>query len=413
MLGRRAVSTGGAVVTLLAGVALCAVAAAAPSPPGTGAVVGDNQPDYAWDNGYASLVVSFPSRRTGTMLAGTLYAPSAALHGRLPAVVVIPPSGGVGTQGSVSYLAKYLAVDGFIALTVDPQGVGNSPMYGDNPCVSDPGRSSPDPCANVPYQQMDNFFDAGQSALDFLLGPNDPWRAHVDPRRIGATGHSEGARAATYLQDPRFDGRVRAVVALDNLTTNYCGDAGTPSQEGPAGQTGLQNVVINGQPDCLDDPNNPNGAPDDAADDPNLQVHAVAPALGLASDAQWTQDPTGLASASRDDKKTAFMAWRKAGVPSMELVLAGVNHLQFSQSSTSNETLIFRIAYYTRAWFDRWLGHDDSATVRLTSCSVPDQNGQMEGLGAFLSTNYRSAYYLPTDTGVLNDDDIQAVCSTQ
>ena len=389
---------GSAAAAITLATAITSVATADPPPvPGTGLVVKDSQPDYAWDSAYIAQAVSFPSRRSGAILVGTLYGPkNLAALGKLPAVVVIPPSGGAATQGSVSYLAKFLAGDGFIGLTVDPQGIGDSDTFGDNACGDmKPGRANPLPCDNVPYQQMDNFFDAGQSALDFLLGPGNPWRKHVDPHRVGATGHSEGARAATYLQDPRFDGRVQAVVALDNLTTSYCGDMGTPSNEGPGGGSGVQNAVINGEPDCLTQPG-----------DPDFVVRPVAPALGLASDGAggFGQDaPAGTTAGPPDEKKTAFLAWRAAGLPSMELVLAGVNHNQFSQTSTSNDALLHEIALYTDAWFDRWLDHDDSATGTLTACSVLGTP-----LTTLLSTSYRSAVFLPHQTDV---EDLRAACA--
>ncbi len=364
--------------------ALCAPLAfahASPLPvPGTGVIAKDTQPDSSWDANYQAVPVQFPSRRSGAVLAGTLYGPKdLATRGALPAVIVIPPSGGVATQGSVSYLAKFLAGDGFVGLTVDPQGVGASGAVGDPPCTGAGGSSNPLPCPNVPFQQMDNFFDAGQSALDFLLGSADPWLAHVDPARVGAAGHSEGARAASYLQDPAFDGRVSAVVALDNLTTNYCGDAGTPSQEQPLGSTGVENAVINGQPGCLTDPANP-----------AYPVHPTAPALGVASDgAGGYGTDTPVTAGPPGEKKTAFDAWRGAGVPSMELVLAGVSHGQFAQTSTSDDALLHRIAHYTDAWFEVFLQHDAAAVATLLSRSALGMPVEQ-----LLSVSYDSALYL-------------------
>jgi hypothetical protein len=358
-------------------------AIAAPLPvPGTGVLVKDSQPDYAWNAGYQSRPVTFPSRRSHATLAGTLYGP-ASLTGRLPAVVAIPPSGGAATQGSVSYIAKLLAINGYIGLTVDPQGVGASGSLGDPPCGTPAGRSDPSPCANVPFQQMDNFFDAGQSALDFLLSKSDPWLHHVDPSLVGATGHSEGARAASYLQDPHFDGRVKVVVALDNLASNYCGDAGTPSNEGPGGSTGVQNAVINGMPDCLTDRSNP-----------DYIVRPVGPAMGLASDGPGgfgQNDPTGTLQGSREEKKTAMDVWRSNGVPSMELVLRGVNHNQFAQTSTSNETLLRDIAFYAKAWFDLFLKNERAALATLRSRTTPTG----AAITDFLSSAYLSAMYVP------------------
>ncbi len=368
-----------AVVTL----GMTSAATAAPLPvPGTGVLAKDTHPDYSWNSGYQSKIVTFPSRRSHAVLAGTLYGPT-SMSGRLPAVVAIPPSGGAATQGSVSYITKLLAINGYIGITVDPQGVGDSGSLGDPPCTGTAGRSNPSPCANVPFQQEDNFFDAGQSALDFLLSKNDPWLAHVDTKHIGATGHSEGARAATYLQDPRYDGRVKVVVALDNLASNYCGDAGTPSNEGPGGSTGLQNALINGMPKCMTDPSNA-----------SFVIRPVGPAMGLASDGPaglGTNDPTGVFEGSPSEKKTAMTAWRAHHVPSMELVLAGVTHGMFAQQSDSDETLLHNIASYAKAWFDLFLRNRSSGLTVLHARTTPTG----ENVTAFLSASYLSAMYVP------------------
>ena len=295
-------------------------------------------------------------------------------------------------------VVHFLAEIGMIGLTVDPQGVGDSQSLGDPPCTGQPRRTNPSPCPNVPFQQMDNFFDAGQSALDFLLGTSDPWLAHIDTGRIGATGHSEGARAATYLQDPAFDGRVDSVVALDNLTTNYCGDAGTPSNEGPGGGTGVQNAVINGEPYCLTDPLNS-----------AFVVHPTKPAMGLASDGPGglgSNDPTGVNQGPASEKEAAALAWRSSGLATAEYVLAGVSHLQFSQSSTSKDPLLHRIAIYADAWFRFTLEDDATAVTSLTSCQVLGQS-----MSDFLSASYLSSVYLPS-AGVDNGD-VRGGCAGQ
>src|SRR5205823_4357943 len=102
------------------------------------------------------------------------------------------------------------------------------------------------------------------------------------------------------------------------------------------GSTGIQNAVINGQPD--------------GAFGATLPVKAYAPAMGIASD--------GGDKSAPDEKKAAFSVWRSSGVATMELVLNGVNHLQFSQSRTSNEDLIHRLAILTGEWFDLALKRD-------------------------------------------------------
>jgi hypothetical protein len=196
------------------------------------------------------------------------------------------------------------------------------------------------------------------------------------------------------------------VVALDNLTTNYCGDAGTPSNEGPGGSTGAQNAVINGEPYCLADPGHP-GVPNQQ--DPAFEVHPFAPGMGFASDGPGglgynypSQDPApDSTEGPPTEKETAALAWKRAKLPTAEYVLAGANHNQFSQSSTSNEVLLHQLAVYTAAWFKRWLGRDPDAASALTSCAVLGQP-----LTTWLSSSYLSSVYLPAGDGSGSGTDI-------
>src|SRR5258708_24617537 len=56
--------------------------------PGTGVLAKDAQPAPAWATGARSVVVSFPSRRSHAVLAGTLYGPpNLETLDKLPAVV--------------------------------------------------------------------------------------------------------------------------------------------------------------------------------------------------------------------------------------------------------------------------------------------------------------------------------------
>src|SRR5207249_2733747 len=116
--------------------------------------------------------------------------------------------------------------------------------FGAPPCGTSSGFSTPSPCSGVPFQSMDNWMDMARSSLDFLLGADNPWREHLNRNRIGIAGHSLGAKAASYVQDPAYDEgqtsgpRVRAVVAIDNLSSDYYGD---PSAAG--GGTAENGVV--------------------------------------------------------------------------------------------------------------------------------------------------------------------------
>jgi hypothetical protein len=331
------------------------------------------QPRFDWNDDAVETSVRFRSR-TCTDLNGTLYAPATLPKKPMPGVVVLPPSGGVADESQVAYIARTLASNGYLAITADPQGVGDSGVLSNPACTTEPGESNPSPCPGVPFQTMDNWMELARSTLDFFLSPANPYRSHLDGDAIGAVGHSLGARASSYLQDPRFDGagavRIGAVVGLDNISSNYYGDSSA------GGGNSAANDVVVGQPLPGDEP-----------------IAISVPGLGLASDGT---------NADPDFKKFAFARWRDVGVPSGMLVFEGVVHDDFSQAAASDEAMLHRFAYYTLAWFDRWLRSDKTATDRLLARNVLGVEAP-----TLLSDTQRSAWFLP---GVMQCDDWRAGC---
>jgi hypothetical protein len=296
----------------------------------------DLQPAFAWQGSWQSRTFRFPSRATGAMLSGHVFAPDPLPPGgmRLP-VVVIGPGSGPGVETMYHWAARDLAGHGYVAVAIDPQGVGRSETF-------PPGGVTD----GVPFQQSGNYVDALQSGIDFALSSRNPWRSRTDPRRIGIAGHSLAARAGSYLQGT--DHRVRALVAWDNLASDLQGDAGSPSGGGAAGS------LIGGEL--------PGGAE---------PVTPRVPALGESNDKPGSTEP---ANTDPDEKKTAFAAWRKAGRPAMEVVFAGTGHIDWAQAMSNRgaaeEAKLTLFEYYTRAWFDRWLRGDRSATGRLLARTV-------------------------------------------
>ena len=189
----------------------------------------------------------------------------------------------------------------------------------------------------------DAYHLAAVSGIDFLQSAASPYRAGADTGRVGVAGWSLGARSLTRTQaeDPRVD----ALVAWDNLAVSETGDAGSPA---------CQNVP---------------GA---------LRVPRV-PALGQASEA-CPGAPPGA-------KLTAFERWRAAGVPAMQVVFAGATHFWWSaQASDAQHDLAHA---YTRAWFDRWLKADSTATAQLLGRAAPGLPSR--ATAAVLSAQFRSA----------------------
>ncbi|HEX5988290.1 MAG TPA: hypothetical protein VFY86_17330, partial [Nocardioides sp.] len=254
--------------------------------------------------------------------------------------------------------AQTLAKAGYVVLTRDPQGQGESDTFG----------AGEDTMDGVPSQSTGHtFYDHTQDALDFALSSPDSaycprrsrsgtshcakqreradaglatahnpfWRL-VDPTHVGLAGHSYGASGVSWVG--QRDRRVDAVVAWDHLCDPSAG-TGTPG----AGSTG-----------CLP------GA--------TGRARPRVPSLGLSADYGLTPsvyatepDPRAKGAASR--------AYSRAGVDTGELVVRGGTHYEFSYIPTPTFGATLRgmdlAAWYTTAWMDRYVKGDRSALKRL------------------------------------------------
>jgi dienelactone hydrolase len=189
--------------------------------------------------------------RNGATLSGHVWATQAGPSKR-PGVVI--------TNGSVQadeqmywYVAQALAKAGYVVLTWDPQGQGQSDTRGE----------APDENEGFPAQTDGRpFFDGTEDALDFFLStPEHPYvpasscetgtsHAAKQDRRVaaglnaaynpfaalldghvGLAGHSYGAAGVSYIG--QWDPRVDAIVAWDNLSRPAPGtnDGGFPPGE--------------------------------------------------------------------------------------------------------------------------------------------------------------------------------------
>jgi dienelactone hydrolase len=331
---------------------------------------------YDWQaKGYGIVQPVLFTSRSGATISGHVWATRAGPAKR-PAIVL--------TNGSVQapepvywYVAQTLAKDGYVVLTSDPQGQGQSDERGEAP---DQSEGSPAQTDGRP------FFDGTEDALNFLLSsPSHPYEpvpscstgtSHapkqnrrvkagldaaynpfwqlVDPSRIGLTGHSYGAAGVSYIA--QWDPRVKAVVAMDNL------GGADPNQ--PTGASG-------GGPEEQPCPANP------AARTP---AAITKPGLGLSADyfippEPNTSDPDPLAksAASRN-------LYSKAGVDTGEIIIRGGTHYDFDWIPNAGFPATLRgadeIAWYETAWFDKYLKGDPTADRRLLTNrwrNVPDE----------------------------------------
>ena len=366
---------------------------------------------YNWAaNGYGIVRPVLFTARDGATLSGHVWAtigPHPPLAKR-PGIVI--------TDGSVQadeqmywYAAQTLAKAGYVVLTFDPQGQGQSDTFG----------QSPDQNEGVPAQTDGRpFYDGTEDALDFLLStpahPHqpvascstgtshaakqnarvaagldagyDPYWQLLDPSQIGLLGHSYGAAGVSYIA--QSDPRVKAVVALDNLG-GPGPDAGSvpgsgPSPQGPIGES---------------------GCPADPAD--RTTVPITKPALGISADYGLPPTPnTSLPDPTFKEQES--VAYSQAGVDSGEIVIRGGSHLDFSFIPNQAFGASLRgpdiTDWYATAWFDKYLEHAPGADAMLLSQRWRDDpveagvDPNHDGNGFSFYFNSRLDIHLATDS---------------
>jgi dienelactone hydrolase len=321
---------------------------------------------YDWGpKGYGLVEPVLWTARSGATISGHVWATRAGPAQR-PGVVI--------TNGSVQadeqmywYAAQTLAKAGYVVLTWDPQGQGQSDVPGEGP----------DAAEGVPAQSDGRpFYDGTVDALDFFLSTPDhpftprpscetgtshapkqqrrvaaglnaahnPFAHLLDRGRIGLAGHSYGAAGVSYVG--QWDPRVKAIVAWDNLG---------PADPAAAGRLGER--------PCPADP------------EARRPVPITKPALGLSADygliaTPYTADPDPLARSAQS------LEYSRAGVDTGQLVIGGGTHYEFSFIANPAFGATLRgaelTAWYTTAWFDRYVKGGPTADARLLTARWRD-----------------------------------------
>jgi dienelactone hydrolase len=346
---------------------------------------------YNWaSSGYGIVRKVLWTARNGATISGRVWATKAGPAKR-PGIVI--------TNGSVQadeqlywFVAQTLAKQGYVVLTFDPQGQGQSDTAGEGA----------DQQEGVPAQTDGRpFLDGTEDALDFFFSnPSKPFAPKVscmtgtshaakqdrrvkaglnaafnpfwdllDTSRVGIAGHSYGAAGVSYIG--QFDPRVKAIVAWDNL-------AGTDPNA----------PFINDSPTEQPCPGDPSQ---------RATVPITKPALGMSADyflppEPNTSDPDPLA------KSTESRAYSKAGVDTGELIIRGGTHFDFDWIPNPGFTATLRgadeITWYTTAWFDKYLtGDPDADKLLLTDrwrADAAEAAVDPNGDGNMFSSYYKS-----------------------
>ncbi|MGH3913107.1 MAG: hypothetical protein ACRDTC_06815 [Pseudonocardiaceae bacterium] len=333
---------------------------------GTGApyCAGDVRLSRWAQDGHGLVEPVLYTARNGASISGHVWATRAGPARRTG--VVITPGSVQASEPLYWWAAQVLAKAGYLVLTVDNQSQGRSDTFG----------AGPDFLSGQPQQATgETFFDGTQDGIDFLLStPEDAycprpsrsgashcadqqgrtafnpfWHLVDHAAPVGLAGHSYGASGVSWVgqQDPR----VGAVVAWDDLC-----DPTLPTQQlfFPVGTTDLV-VQQNFPANCLAGGQLPA---------PRLRV----PALGITADYIFTPIPFP-APPDPDAKARDSHGYSVAGVDTGLIVIRGGTHFEWSYLATPAFPATLRgidlSAWYTTAWFDKYLRADRSADARL------------------------------------------------
>ena len=297
--------------------------------------------------------ISFTSS-DGALLNGYLFEPP--LRGRPGgpyAGVVITTGSLQGYQQLYFWAAEGLAEAGYVVMTYDVQGQGDSDTL--------PASCTVTACPGVPFQQSYNFYQGAEDALNWFLSTpaspyvpphgnatHNPLWSSIDRAEIGIAGHSLGASAVSEVG--QCDKRVQAVVAWDNLA---------PVTEPCAASVDIAAGRSTGAPPLR------------------------TPALGLNS--EYFLNPEPMTSVPDPHAKDAgYQQLVHAGDNAMQVALRSSMHLEYSYipyilpASSLGERVAF---YYTLAWFDYYLRHMPSGYQRLVASRF-DGSSDAHSIGA-------------------------------
>ena len=319
--------------------------------------------------------------RNGSTLVGHVWATHRGPVRR--PLVVITPGSMQATEEMYWWAAQVLAKSGYVVVTFDAQNQGRSDTFGDGEDRFD----------GVPTQAaLTTFFDHTQDALDFAVSRpgsrycprlsrsgtnhcskqrrrvregmatshNPMWRL-VDRSRIGLAGHSYGGDGASWIGQQ--DRRVDAVVAWDNL----CDPTADPGSAAACRTEGL-------------------GSP-----------RPRVPSLGISGDYPGTPTPY-TTKPDRGLKSAASQKFSRADVDTGQIVIRGGTHYEWSFIPTPAFGATLRgidlSAWYTTAWFDRYVKGNTAAQRRLLTDRWRNDGVEASvdpgGDGNMFSYHYRS-----------------------
>lgn len=354
--------------------------------------------------------------RSGAKLEGHLFAPTGpgAPTGPVPAVVIT--TGSIqGTQHMYWWAARTLARHGYLVMTWDVQGQGESEATPHAPGqvvpFVDPSRDQGYTQDGVPFQQSFNFHEGTIDALRFFLStPDEPYvpgswsaadvaaarAAHdsgsepidwvnplwssFDGANLGLAGHSLGASAVSAVQQCSDRAELWRTTEAAFCTRAFPIDAVVGWDRLSAGST----------------------------DDP---IVPVVPGMDQEADGYFmnpsptTESPSAEVQAGRVTGG-GFAAWKAAGLDTYTFTVRGGTHLEWTEVPYILPSTLYGTAqadYYTLAWMDRFV-HPDPArraaaldlllTGPIPSAEERAANAVLPWRANLMSARYQGAFWL-------------------
>lgn len=344
-----------------------------------GGAVGDPQ---AYDE-VTPRRIQFLSR-TGAKLSGRIWGSEAP--GPRPGVVIT--TGSIqGTEHMYWWAARTLARAGYVVMTWDVQGQGESESTGHAFGDVTPNTTG------VPSQANSNFYEGTIDALRFFFSTPDreyrpvgigedqaaaakstadannehldwvnPAYGVLDTTRLGIAGHSLGAGAVTAVQQCSDEADLWQTVPL-------C-----------AGQSFPIRAVVGW--DSLGSGNT---------------ITPVVPGMNQQADGYFLNPQPTYSAPDKTSHLGAHDKWKDAGLDTFSVTIRGGTHIEWTEipwilPATAYGTQL--ADYYTLAWFDRYVMGDVSATQRLIDGPHALNDPDTPWNAHHLSTRYLSGYSL-------------------
>jgi dienelactone hydrolase len=353
-----------------------------------GGAVGDPQ---AYDE-MTPRRIQFLSR-TGAKLSGRIWGSEAP--GPRPGIVIT--TGSIqGTEHMYWWAARTLARAGYVVMTWDVQGQGESGSTGHAFGDITPTMTG------VPSQQNANFYEGTIDALRFFYST-----PAAEYRPVGIT--EEQAAAAKETADANSEHLDWVNPAYGVLDRDRLGIAGHSLGAGAVSavqQCSDKAELWKTVPLCAGQ-----SFPIDAVvgwDSLGSGVTPVVPGMNQQADGYFLNPTPAYSAPDAGSHLAAHDKWVGAGLDTFSLTIRGGTHIEWTEipwilPATAYGTQL--ADYYTLAWFDRYVMGDTGATQRLVdgphALSDPDTPWNAH----HLSTRYLSAFSL---TGVGEVVDLRA-----